>query len=125
MKTQFNKKYKGTKSKIKPGKSMTVPDQGLTIQQLLERHSRGVSLGAPDLKGEYFDTEIPRHDDLTDALEHKKQLDKKAKELDKQIKKEQAEQKAKKAQSIKEKSEVEDSQAEKVAKATDKDAKAS
>lgn len=122
MKHQFNKKYKGTKSKIKPGKSMTVPDQGLTIQQLLERHSRGVSLGAPDLKGEYFDTEIPRHDDLTDALEHKKQLDKKAKQLKAKVQKELAD---KKAKSIKEKSEVEDSQAEKVAKATEKDAKAS
>ena len=83
---QFSKKYKGTPWKGKPGKSITVPDQNLTISELLDRHSRGVSLGAPEIKGEYFDTEVPRFDDLTDAMEYKKNLDRKAKDLEEQIK---------------------------------------
>ncbi len=112
IKTQFAKNYKGTPSKIKPGKSMTVPDQNLTIAQLLERHSRGVSLGAPDLKGEYFDTEVPRFDDITEAVEYKKTLLKKAKELDKQIKSQKSEQAKKHNSSIKEKSVDEVTQAE-------------
>ena len=86
---QFTKKYKGTPWKGKPGKSMTLPDQNLTIGELLDRHSRGVSLGAPDLKGEYFDTEIPRFDDLTDMLEHKKELVQKQIDLENQIKEQQ------------------------------------
>ena len=67
------------------GKSLTVPDQNLTIKELLDRHSRGVSLGAPDLQGEYFDTEVPRFNDLTEMLEYKKDLEEKRKELTKQI----------------------------------------
>lgn len=111
LKKQFSKKYKGSPSKIKPGKSMTLPDQNLTIAELLERHSRGVSLGAPDLQGEYFDTEIPRFDDLTDMLEYKKELVQKQIDLEKQIKEEQL---------LKQKeSEVEDSQAEKEAEASE------
>jgi len=95
------------------GKSMTVPDQNLTIKELLDRHSRGVPLGTTQLKGEYFDTEIPRFDDLTDALEYKKNLIKKANELEKQI---QASKKAK-AKPIKVKSEDEVSQADKESEA--------
>lgn len=89
LRKQFNNKYKGSPSKIKPGKSMTLPDQNLTIGELLDRHSRGVSLGAPDLKGEYFDTEIPRYEDLTDMLEHKKELVQKQIDLENQIKEQQ------------------------------------
>ena len=104
---QFSKKYKGKPWKGKPGKSMTVPDQNLTIQELLDRHSRGVSLGAPDLKGEYFDTEIPVFDDLTDMLQYKKDLIQKQIDLEEQIKQEQA---LKQKESV-----VEDTQAEKEA----------
>ena len=67
-----------TKSKYK-GKKMdqtvnTIPDQNLSIRQLLDRHSRGLPLGASQNQGEYFDTEIPRFDDLVDMMEHKKNL---------------------------------------------------
>lgn len=67
------------------GKSMTLPDQNLTISELLDRHSRGVSLGAVDKQGEYFDTEVPRFSDLTEMLEYKKDLEQKRKELTQQI----------------------------------------
>tara|TARA_X000001036_G_C20262648_1_gene636857 strand:- start:94 stop:453 length:360 start_codon:yes stop_codon:yes gene_type:complete len=114
LRKQFNKKYKGTPWKGKPGKSLTVPDQNLTIGELLDRHSRGVSLGATDLKGEYFDTEIPRYDDLTDMLEHKKSLIQQQLDLEKQIKEEQkqATPSSVRDKTLKEKPEVEDSEAE-------------
>ena len=85
-KTQFSgKTYQSSGYKKKMGKSMTLPDQNLTIQELLERHSRGVPLGAVDKQGEYFDTEVPRFSDLTEMLEYKKELEEKRKELTKQI----------------------------------------
>jgi hypothetical protein len=95
------------------GKSITVPDQNLTVRELLDRHARGVSLGAPQLKGEYFDTEIPKFDDLTDALEYKKNLIKKAEELDKKIKASNHAKIKAKAEPLNEKSEGKASQAEK------------
>ena len=86
IRTQFSgKTFQSSGYKKKMGKSMTLPDQNLTIKELLDRHSRGVSLGAPDLQGEYFDTEVPRFSDLTEMLEYKKELEEKRKELTKQI----------------------------------------
>ena len=87
IKTQFstNYNYESTGKNKDMGKSMTLPDQNLTIKELLDRHSRGVSLGAPDLQGEYFDTEVPRFSDLTEMLEYKKDLEQKRKELTEQI----------------------------------------
>ena len=86
IRTQFSgKTFQSSGYKKKMGKSMTLPDQNLTIKELLDRHSRGVSLGAPDLQGEYFDTEVPRFSDLTEMLEYKKELEQKRKELTKQI----------------------------------------
>ena len=88
-----------TKSKYK-GKKMdqtvnTIPDQNLSIRQLLDRHSRGLPLGASQKQGEYFDTEIPRYDDLVDMMEHKKQLVQDHKDLTKKIENEQKAQKQK------------------------------
>ena len=86
IRTQFSgKTFQSSGYKKKMGKSMTLPDQNLTIKELLDRHSRGVSLGASDLQGEYFDTEVPRFSDLTEMLEYKKELEQKRKELTKQI----------------------------------------
>lgn len=95
------------------GKSMTVPDQNLTIKELLDRHSRGVPLGAPQLKGEYFDTEIPKFDDLTDALEYKKDLEKKKAKLEELLKSQQLNKVKAKAKPLNEKSEDVVSQADK------------
>jgi hypothetical protein len=88
-----------TKSKYK-GKKMsqevnTLPDQNLSIRQLLDRHSRGLPLGATERQGEYFDSEIPRYDDLVDMMEHKKQLVQEHKNLTKKIENEQKAQKEK------------------------------
>jgi len=87
---QFSKDQNWT-PKIMDETVHTVPDQNLTIRQLLDRHSRGLPLGASQHQGEYFDTEIPRFQDLTDMVEYKKNLVKKHEELTKKI---EAEQKA-------------------------------
>jgi hypothetical protein len=113
IRTQFSGKvYQSSGYKKNMGKSMTLPDQNLTIKELLDRHSRGVPLGAVDRQGEYFDTEVPRFSDLTEMLEYKKDLEEKRKELTKQIN---AEIEASKPQ----KPVVEDTEAEK--EATDKE----
>ena len=115
LRKQFmKKKWNSSGFKKDMGTSMTLPDQNLTIRELLDRHSRGVPLGAVDKQGEYFDTEVPRFNDLTEMLEYKKDLEQKRKDLTKQIN---AEIEAGKQQ----KPVVEDTEAEEKASA-DKDA---
>ena len=91
MKTKSIKVYTWLSKQPKPKKQMsteklTQPDQTKTIRDLLDNHTRGIPLGVKTLKGEYFDTPIPRFDDLTDMLEYKAQLMDRNKELNKQIK---------------------------------------
>ena len=92
--TQFNN-YNDT-GKTMDQELITQPDQNMSIRELLDKHSRGLPITAVEQKGEYFETEIPRFDDITDMMEYKKMLSQKHKELNKQIKKEQAEALAKK-----------------------------
>jgi len=66
--------------KIMDSSTQTVPDQNMGIRELVDRHTRGVPLGVNSRKGEYFDTEIPIFEDLTDMLEHKKILQGKMRE---------------------------------------------
>lgn len=53
---------------------MTVPDMSLTVKELLLNHSRGIHSDVKDNQGEFFDTEIPRFDDLTDIQAYKDSL---------------------------------------------------
>ena len=69
----------------------TLPDQTLTIRNLLDNHTRGIPLGVNTRVGEYFDTEIPRFDDITDMVEYKRQLMEKNKEINKLIREEKKE----------------------------------
>ena len=77
--TQYN--HTPGPGKIMSTETLTVPDQNMSIKTLLDRHSRGLPLGVSEQKGEYFDTEVPRFDDLTDMVAYKKELAKKHKEL--------------------------------------------
>lgn len=88
--TQFTNtpNYKGKKMSEE---LHTIPDQTLTIRSLLDNHTRGIPLGVNQRVGEYFDTEIPRFDDLTDMLEYKSQLMERNKELNKLIRQEKKE----------------------------------
>ena len=87
MRTQFSKVHYFNAYEVDES-TQTVPDQTLGIRELLERHTRGVPLGVNTVQGEYFDTEIPRFDDLTDMLEYKKQLMERNKELNRMIREE-------------------------------------
>lgn len=88
--TQFTNtpNYKGKKMSEE---LHTIPDQTLTIRDLLDNHTRGIPLGVNTRVGEYFDTEIPRFDDLTDMVEYKRQLMEKNKEINKLIREEKKE----------------------------------
>ena len=88
--TQFTNtpNYKGKKMSEE---LHTLPDQTLTIRNLLDNHTRGIPLGVNTRVGEYFDTEIPRFDDLTDMIEYKQQLMEKNKEINKLIREEKKE----------------------------------
>lgn len=88
--TQFTNtpNYKGKKMS---DELHTLPDQTLTIRNLLDNHTRGIPLGVNTRVGEYFDTEIPRFDDLTDMIEYKEQLMEKNKEINKLIREEKKE----------------------------------
>ena len=94
-KTQFTKTYKGSKGKKMSNEVLTVPDQNLSVRELLDRHSRGLPIGASAKDGQYFDTEVPVFDDILDMVEYKKELVRKHKELTKQIEDEQNAQKQK------------------------------
>ena len=85
--TQFTN-YNET-GKIMDDSILTVPDQNLSIRELLDKHSRGIPLGVTDRQGEYFDTEIPRPMDLTDIPKFKQDLIDREKILTDQIKQEQ------------------------------------
>jgi len=82
---QFTGNYKNE------GKTMdqtihTQPDMTMSIRDLLDRHSRGLPLTTNERQGEYFDTEIPRFDDLTDMLLYKQELMDRNKSINKLIK---------------------------------------
>ncbi|AXL14935.1 hypothetical protein [Microviridae sp.] len=54
--------------------SLTVPDQTLGIKELLNNHTRGISSNVKMYEGEYFDTEIPIINDLTDLDDYRADL---------------------------------------------------
>lgn len=88
IRTQFNKNNK-FEDYIVDSSTQTVPDQTLSIRDLLDRHSRGLPLGASNRQGHFFDTEIPRFNDITEMIQWKKDLMNQNKELNKMIRKEQ------------------------------------
>jgi uncharacterized membrane protein YukC len=102
-KTQFNSEYQGVFDEQPTGDSKTLPDQTLSIQQLLINHTRGIPSNVSQREGEYFDTEIPRHDDIIDAKEYAESLQERKKELEEQAKIDEKEISAIKAKEKKEK----------------------
>jgi hypothetical protein len=65
IKTQFNSEYQ-PKGKSMDTTQHTVPDQHMSVRQLLANHSRGLPIHAQTNEGHYFGTEIPIITDLTD-----------------------------------------------------------
>lgn len=64
---------------------VTTPDQTLTIRQIMTNHTRGVGVDNIVGQGEYFDTEIPIFEDLSDVMDYKNSLDERKQELDNQV----------------------------------------
>jgi hypothetical protein len=46
----------------------------LTVKELLQNHSRGIHSDISNNEGQYFETEIPRFNDITEAIQHKQNL---------------------------------------------------
>ncbi len=66
--------------------SMTIPDDHLTIQELLDKHSRGEAINQHIYDQEaYFNTEIPQISDLTDLEDYSESLKQRHEELEKTI----------------------------------------
>ncbi len=82
IRTQFNPQQTQYNGKEMDTEVHTVPDQTMSIRTLLDRHSRGLPLGANNKTGQYFDTEIPKFDDILDMVDHRNNLEQKAKEYE-------------------------------------------
>lgn len=91
IKTQFSPNYTGRKADIQGGISQTVPDQSLSIRQLLDQHSRGIGIKQNAAEAQYFNDEIPVFLDMTDREAYRDALLDRHKEITDQLKKEQDE----------------------------------
>lgn len=73
VKKQWNPDYNGSPGEVNNGISKTVPDMSLSVRTLMMNHTRDYTEREPL----YFDTEIPKFDDITDAMKWKQDLDEK------------------------------------------------
>lgn len=105
---QFTDNYKN-EGKIMDQTIHTQPDMTMSIRDLLDRHSRGLPLTTNERQGEYFDTEIPRFDDLTDMLKYKQELMDRNKDINKIIKDEKKAAQQQKEKNLKEKQDLQTS----------------
>lgn len=73
---QFNDPMKGIIGEINDMPSMTVPDMNLSIQQLLQNHTRGVHSDVHDYGVDegYLEQEIPQINDITELKERRANL---------------------------------------------------
>ncbi len=68
------------------GISMTIPDDHLTIRELLDKHSRGEAINQHIYDQDaYFNTDIPHISDLTDLEDYSASLKQRHEELEKTI----------------------------------------
>lgn len=87
-KRQFDPKYKPYLGIKNTQKSKTIPDQALTVRQVLDRMAKGVDMQDLEKTGSYTeDYEIPQFNDISDFDRWKEdqeyQLKERQKELDK------------------------------------------
>ncbi len=65
---------------------MTIPDDHLTVRQLLDKHTRGEAINQHIYDQDaYFNTEIPVIQDLTDLEDYSASLKQRHEELEKTI----------------------------------------
>lgn len=87
---QFDIEYGGTQNEVS-GKSQTVPDMNLTVRQLLNNHTRGLSNDRHMKDPLYFDIQIPKITDITDVESYRDHLEHQMSEVNTFIEKEEAE----------------------------------
>lgn len=83
---QFDITYGGTYV-TKSGESLTVPDMNLTVRQLLNNHSRGLTNDKYIKEPIYFDFKIPKIKDIVDVIEYQDYLKEHTKQVEDFIKK--------------------------------------
>lgn len=79
---QFDFNYSGTKGTEPKGESQTVPDMNLTVRQLLDNHTRGITGNVSSKEPFYFETEVPTIKDMTDVKKYKDYLQRKLKDTE-------------------------------------------
>lgn len=93
---QFDPTYQGSPGYKVLGKSLTVPSQALTVEQLLINHTKGINSGVTTIPDPQYlgDTEIPIITDITDIAEHREKLEQQKQIINQKIKDETAAQTA-------------------------------
>lgn len=88
-KRQFDPTYNGTRHYSKFPKSETVPDLNLTVRQLMERHTRGISMQEQPREEHYFEDEpLPVIRDLNDIADYKEENKARKEALENKLKQE-------------------------------------
>lgn len=73
--TQFDESYQGSPGREMDPTSQTVPDMGISLQQLLINHTRGLPSPSMVREAHYFeDLEIPNIEDLVDLQDQRRFL---------------------------------------------------
>ena len=103
LKTQFNLAYPGSPGKTMDTTQHTVPDQHMSVTQLLQNHSRGLPIHAQTNEGHFFGTDVPNITDLTDLKNYKDDLHQRTKEHNTVVNDEIQASNKKKAQTIQDK----------------------
>lgn len=83
--TQFSPGYQGSQGEVNDLPSVTVPDMNISIQRLLENHTRGYDSDVVERIPNYSETEIPRFEDMTDRLAFKEDLEARREALKEEI----------------------------------------
>ena len=78
IRTQFDEARKKSKGTVFYLESKTLPDQTLSVRQLLINHTRGIPV--PTNTGQFFDEEIPVIQDINDLQDFREKV--KSKQLD-------------------------------------------
>lgn len=81
IRTQFNPTYQGTDGEQNTQPSCTQPEMSLSIQDLLKNHTNKIG-HATMRTPEYFDTEIPIFDDITEEIAYKEKLSQEIKDAE-------------------------------------------
>lgn len=83
---QFDPNYKGAAGETSDKPSETVPDMSISIRKMLENHTRGTHSDVHVHEANYFETEIPRIDDITDLMLYREDLYERKAKIEEEIK---------------------------------------